>query len=169
VFLISTNRAGTPAHIAMSATQTASAGTQTTVAADEINAAAVSRMLIGSRAIPLALVRDGKFAFANAGFSALFGAAADMVGMAVVDLIGAEGRSAMTEALSKPAECPAAFRGRAIRRDGTSFQVELSLTQETLDGVATICVFGQDVTDRQISECPSGKAPSLSNGLELRP
>jgi len=39
--------------------------------------------------------------------------------MAVVDVIGAEGGSAMTEALSKPAEGPVAFRGRATRQDGT--------------------------------------------------
>ena len=39
-----------------------------------------------------------------------------------------------------------------IRFDGTSFNVELSVAHETLEGVTTICLFGEDATWRQLSE-----------------
>ena len=121
-------------------------------ATDDITTAAVSKMLTGSRAIPVALVRDGRFAFANPAFLSLFRARTGIVGMPLMEVIAVQGRAAMSKTLSDPTETPVTFQGRANQLDGTSFDVELSLARETLDGVPMICMFAEDVSWRQLSE-----------------
>ena len=119
---------------------------------DTITAATISRMLTASRAIPVALVREGRLVFANLAFTALFRAGAGIVGMAVIDLIACQGQAALGKLLSDPAETPASFQGRAIRLDGSSFDVEMLLAQEVVDGVAMLCMFAADVTWRRLFE-----------------
>lgn len=118
----------------------------------ELDTETVSRLLTGSRAVPFAVVRTGRFAFANPAFMSLFRAGAGLVGMPLIEVIAAQDRTAIGRQLSDPAETPVTFRGRAIRLDGTSFDAELFLAREVLDGIPTICVFGEDVTWRQFSE-----------------
>ena len=121
-------------------------------ASDEIGPATVSRMLTDSRAIPVAVVREGRLVFANPAFLTLFHASAGIIGMAVTELIASQGQAAMRRLLSDPAETPVTFRERAIRLDGSSFDVELLLAREMLDGVPMLCVFAEDVTWRRFSE-----------------
>jgi diguanylate cyclase (GGDEF)-like protein/hemerythrin-like metal-binding protein len=119
---------------------------------DMIGAATVSRMLTSSRAIPVALARKGKLVFANAAFLELFHANVSIVGMAITDLIASHGHAAMGKLLSDPIETQVTFQERAIRLDGSSFDVELLMACETLDGVPTLCVFAADVTWRRLFE-----------------
>ncbi len=119
---------------------------------DELDTVTVSRMLTGSRAVPVAVVREGRFAFANPAFISLFGPDAGFIGLPLMEVIAAESRAAMRKALSDPAETPVTFQGRVIRRDGSSFDAELLLAREMLDGVPMLCVFAEDVTWRQLSE-----------------
>ncbi len=119
---------------------------------EELDSATVCRLLTGSRAVPFAVVRMERFVFANPAFMALFGAGTGIVGMKLIEVIAAQDRAAIGRVLADPAEMPATFRGRAIRRDGTAFDAELFLARETFDGMPTICVFGDDVTCRQLSE-----------------
>jgi len=90
--------------------------------------------------------------FANQAFTALFRAGAGIAGMAVTDLITSQGQEAVAKLLSEPAETPVTFQGRAIRFDGSSFDVELLLAQEAVDDVPTLCVFAADVTWRRLFE-----------------
>jgi len=90
--------------------------------------------------------------FANHAFTALFRAGAGIAGMAVTDLITSQGQEAVAKLLSEPAETPVTFQGRAIRFDGSSFDVELLLAQEAVDDVPTLCVFAADVTWRRLFE-----------------
>ena len=119
---------------------------------DTFTTATVSRMLTASRAIPVALVREGKLVFANLAFTALFRAGAGIGGMAVTDLIAPQGRAALGKLLSDPAETPGTFQGRAIRLDGSSFDVELLLAQEAVDGAPILCMFAADITWRRLFE-----------------
>ena len=119
---------------------------------DKINTITVSRMLTGSRAIPIALVREGKLVFANFAFMALFRTDATITGLALTDLIAAQNQAALGTLLSGPAETPVTFQGRAVRFDASSFDVELLLARETLDGIPMLCVFAMDVTQRRSFE-----------------
>ena len=121
-------------------------------AVDELSTLTVSRMLTGSRAVPMALIRDGRLAFANPAFRSLFRAGERIVGTPVLQLIAEPSHAAMRQALTEPAKTSVIFRGRANRLDGSSFDVELFVAQETLDGVSTTCVFGEDVTWRRLAE-----------------
>ena len=109
-------------------------------------------MLAASRSIPFAVVRQGRFAFANPAFNALLRADRGILGVPLADVIAAASQAAMRKALSAPAETPATFLGRVNRLDGTSFDAELLLAQETLDGKPATCVFGADITWRRVSE-----------------
>lgn len=119
---------------------------------EELDSATVSRLLTGSRAVPFAVVRMGRFVFANPAFKTLFRAGAGVVGMPLIGLIAARDRTGIGELLADLDEMPMTFRGQALRRDGTVFDVELFLARETFDGMPTICVFGEDVTSRRLSE-----------------
>jgi diguanylate cyclase (GGDEF)-like protein/hemerythrin-like metal-binding protein len=114
--------------------------------------ATVSRMLTASRAVPVALVREGRLVFANLAFTALFRAGAGIVGMAVTDLIASQDQEAVGKLLSDPAETPSSFQARAIRLDGSSFDVELLLAHEAVDGVPILCMFAADITWRRLFE-----------------
>lgn len=120
--------------------------------ADPLNAVTISRMLTGSRAIPVALVRDGRLVFANVAFMALFGAGTGITGTALTDLVAPQNQAAMGKLLSDAAETPVTFQGRAMRLDGSSFDVELHLARDTIDGVTILCVFAADVTWRRMFE-----------------
>jgi diguanylate cyclase (GGDEF)-like protein/hemerythrin-like metal-binding protein len=121
-------------------------------ATDGISTATVSRMLTGSRAIPVALVRQGTLVFANVAFMALFRADVNIAGMAMTDFLPSQSHAALTKLLSDRAETPATFQGRAIRLDGSSFDVELLLAREMIDGVSILCAFAADVTCRRLFE-----------------
>jgi len=121
-------------------------------AIDKIDAASVSRMLTGSRAIPVALVRDGRLVFANFAFRTLFRIDTATTRMALSGLIAAQDQAVLGTVLSGPAETPATFQGRAVRLDGSSFDVELLLARETLDGVPMVCVFAADISRRRLFE-----------------
>ncbi len=120
--------------------------------ANGVSAASFSRMLTASRAIPVALVREGRLLFANLAFMALFRADASIAGMALADFLASPGQAAMDKLLSDPAETPTTFAGRAIRPDGSSFDVELLLARDAIDGVEIHCVFAADVTWRHLFE-----------------
>jgi diguanylate cyclase (GGDEF)-like protein/hemerythrin-like metal-binding protein len=119
---------------------------------DELDATTVSRLLMGSRSVPLAVLRSGRFVFANPAFVALFRAGGRLAGMALTDVMAARSQAAIGGLVSDPAETSATFRGRARRLDGSSFDAELLLARETIDGVPLLCVFAEDVTWQQLSE-----------------
>lgn len=122
---------------------------------DELDPATVSRLLIGSRAIPFAVLRKGRLAFANPAFRSTFracGAGRSLLGIAMTDLIAAQGHAELSTALTNIGKMPTTFRGRAYRLDGSSFDIQLTVTQEALDGVLTVGIFAEDVTWRQFSE-----------------
>lgn len=119
---------------------------------EAFDTATVSRLLTTSGAIPFAVVRGGRFAFANPAFLSLFRAGADMVGLELSDVIDQPDRPAIGRLLADPVGPPVTFRGRALRQDGTAFDAELAMARDTLDGVAMLCVFGENVGWRQLSE-----------------
>lgn len=118
----------------------------------QIGTASVSKMLTVSQAIPVALIQESRVAFANPAFMTLFGTGPGVIGLTLTDLLAARSQSAMNSLLSDSAEMPMTFEGRAVRPDGSSFDIELLLARETLDGVPTLCVFAADVTWRRTFE-----------------
>jgi diguanylate cyclase (GGDEF)-like protein/hemerythrin-like metal-binding protein len=121
-------------------------------ATKEIDAVAACGLLAASRTVPFAVVSNGSFAFANPAFKSLFRADARIIGRPLTQLIAAHSQAALGTALSAPAETAATFRGRANRFDGTSFEAEFLLARETLDGAPVICLFGEDISWRHVSE-----------------
>jgi len=122
------------------------------VRAKEMDLALVSRMLADSAAIPFAVMQDGLISFANPAFMDLFRAGRNLAGTAMDELLSIQSRAAFAKRLSVPQNAPATFRGRAIRSGGPSFNIELHLACEMLDGVPMMGVFAEDVSLRQLSE-----------------
>jgi diguanylate cyclase (GGDEF)-like protein/hemerythrin-like metal-binding protein len=110
-------------------------------AAREIDAVRVSRLLAGSEAMPLALLRGGRIVFANPALQAAFRSGPELVGIAAVELVAAADRAAFGRLLASAGPGPAPFIAQAVRRDGTVFAAELLLARETLDGEPVLCLF----------------------------
>jgi len=117
-----------------------------------LDMAAISRMLTESQAIPFAVIQNGLIAFANPAFAALFGQQRGMAGRRLTDFFTFRTREAAPGQLSDRRSKAVNWYGRATRADGTSFDMELHLARETLQGVPAICVFAEDVSSRRLSE-----------------
>jgi len=114
--------------------------------------ATTSELLSESKAIPFATILEGRLAFANPAFMSLFRAGETLTGLTLPDLIALESRSVVENLLADPGDSLATFRGRAVRLDGTAFDVELLLARETLNGIPTTCVFATDETQHRSTE-----------------
>ena len=117
-----------------------------------LDTAMVSRMLAGSHSIPFAVLREGRFAFANPAFLSLFRAGKSLLGTPIAEFVAARDQAAVGGLLTAPPETPATLRVRAIRADGSSFDAEMLVARESLDGVPMLCVFAEDVTRRRLAE-----------------
>jgi diguanylate cyclase (GGDEF)-like protein/hemerythrin-like metal-binding protein len=116
------------------------------------DANSVSKLVTGSKTVPFAVVFDGTIVFANPAFSDLFRATSGVAGTPMVELLDFGSRAAWSHLLVEPAEMLMTFLGRAIRLDGSSFNIELLLARETLDAALALFVFAEDITWRQLPE-----------------
>jgi diguanylate cyclase (GGDEF)-like protein/hemerythrin-like metal-binding protein len=112
----------------------------------------VSRMLAVSTSVPFAMVTDGQIGLANPAFMDMFRADGGISGMPMAGLLDFHSRAPFAELLGSHARPPLTFRGRAVRLDGTSFNIELRLVREVMDGVPTMIAFAEDVSLRHFAE-----------------
>jgi len=109
-------------------------------------------ILARSEVIALAAIRDGRVILANPAFGALFGRQETLAGLALRHLFAPYERARLAEALTVTGRSSEIFTGRAVREDGSSFEIELRLAFESIDGQPTVVAFGGDITQRNRSE-----------------
>jgi len=109
-------------------------------------------ILADSKVIAFAAIRDGRVIFANPAFGALFGRRQTLAGIALRHLFAPYDRARLADALTVTERSSEIFAGRAVREDGSSFEIELRLAFESIDGQPTVVVFAGDITQRNRSE-----------------
>jgi diguanylate cyclase (GGDEF)-like protein/hemerythrin-like metal-binding protein/PAS domain S-box-containing protein len=104
--------------------------------------------------LSIAVVRDGRIAWASPGFCALFGLdAARAVGMPFLDLVAPEERETIAAAIDEaPGATFDASPAHGLRADGRRFNAEVSGTSLDLPGGPGAVVTVRDVTEEQRAE-----------------
>ena len=102
----------------------------------------------------IAVSRDGIHLFANRAYATLFGyaSAADLVGRPVSDVIAPVSRAQVAERIELRArgmDVPTRYEVRGLRRDGSEFDYEASVSVFELDGAQYTLVIIRDVTRRK--------------------
>ncbi len=93
--------------------------------------------LIGANLLAIAVVRDGMLLHASPALARIFGLTPDVPPRRFVDLIDERDREIVAQALATPSEGMIGLR--ALRSDGSRFDVELSVTRAALpDGPAMV-------------------------------
>jgi len=132
---------------------------------------------------PILVSKTGVFVLVNPAFLKMLGYedASEVVGRSVLDFVAAESREMMAEnirrrASGKPA--PDFYEALALRKDGTTFWVELSISTYELDGETYVLAVLHDLTERKrveerehalrdLAEAMSNSAIALNSTLEL--
>jgi len=112
----------------------------------------LSAFLAESQAIAFAAIRDGHVVFANPAFGTLFRREATCEGLPLRDLFVPADHARLSNRLDAAGRSSETFAGRALCGDGTSFDTELHLARESIDGRPTIVAFAEDITRRNRSE-----------------
>jgi diguanylate cyclase (GGDEF)-like protein/hemerythrin-like metal-binding protein/PAS domain S-box-containing protein len=127
-------------------------GTELALGSAGLGLSAVSQMLVSSHAIAFAVIRFGRIAFANPAFAALFGGGAELAGSDVEELFVLHSRLAARRLFGVHDAAPLAWTGRAIRADGSTFDLELNVAWDALGGDPVACAFARDVSIQCLSE-----------------
>ncbi len=116
-----------------------------------VDAPSLGGLLLHSKVIALAVIRQGRIVFANPAFHATFKADGDLTGVALTDLMADADRDALTEALASAEEAPRHYHGMGRRAADAPFDVELCLENAVLDGESAVIAFAWDVTEQHRS------------------
>ena len=113
---------------------------------DRIDLRALGSVLVNSKAIALAALRQGLIVFANPAFLATFRATNALIGTSLTDIVVDAGIDRLADALLAAEHAPTRYYGAGKRGEDLSFDLELSLECTELDGERTIIAFACDVT-----------------------
>ncbi len=98
-------------------------------------------MLINSRMIALAMMRDGQITFANPAFQVLFQSPDALVGARFESLVNSGPADGLTDALLAAEQAQIRYFGTGWRSDGSFFDLELCLAPALVDGEAATIAF----------------------------
>jgi len=106
---------------------------------------------------PILVSKAGVFVMVNPAFLRLLGYkdASEVVGRSVLDLAAPESRDMIAENIRrriKGEPAPEFYEAKALRKDGTKFWVELSLSTYELDGESYVLAVLRDLTERKWAE-----------------
>jgi diguanylate cyclase (GGDEF)-like protein/hemerythrin-like metal-binding protein/PAS domain S-box-containing protein len=105
-------------------------------------------ILVDSRMIALAMMREGQITFANPAFHALFQSADALVGARFENLVSSGPDDGLADALSAAEQAPIRYFGTGRRSDGSSFDLELCLGPAAANGKAATIAFAWDVSEQ---------------------
>ncbi len=112
-----------------------------------IDAGAFATPLFNSRLIALALADHDRLLFSNAAFDRMFGRTENGANGSMLDLL-ARPTQTVGAALRGVGNAPIALVAEGLRRDGTTFEVELHCEQTVFGGAPALAIFARDITDR---------------------
>jgi diguanylate cyclase (GGDEF)-like protein/hemerythrin-like metal-binding protein/PAS domain S-box-containing protein len=118
----------------------------------EFNPQALFATLVESRAIAVAVFQDDIVTFANPAFSTLFGCQDSLTGHVLHDLIAECDRRKFVEVLGDVKQAPVIHTCRALRTNGCTFDIELHLAGEVIDGQPVVVALAENVSLRRMSE-----------------
>jgi len=116
--------------------------------------------LIGANLLAIGVVRDGVLLHASPALARMFGLAQETTPTPLLALIDARDRDLVAQTLASPSEVLIGLR--ALRSDGSRFDVELSATRTTLPDGPAIVVALFDITghgQRRPAPAASGATP----------
>ena len=103
-------------------------------------------MLINSKMIALAMMRDGQITFANPAFQVLFRSPDALVGAEFESLVNSGPADGLADALLAAEQAQIRYFGTGWRSDGSFFDLELCLAP--VDGEAATIAFAWDVSEQ---------------------
>jgi PAS domain S-box-containing protein len=115
------------------------------------------RVILDGSRDAIGVAKDGIRTFANRAFVSLFGyeSADELIGKPVMDLTAPESRSLAMEMANKRARgepVPSLYEVAALKKDGTKFWMESSVSAYVLKGEELTLAIFRDVTDRKRAE-----------------
>ncbi len=113
-------------------------------------------ILDGSRDA-IGVSKDGICTFTNPAYVSLFGyeSAHEVMGKPIIDLIAPEGRGSFVEVVKKRAAgepTPTLYEVAALKKDGTTFLMEISVSSYVLKGERFALAILRDITERKSLE-----------------
>ena len=113
-------------------------------------------ILDGSRDA-IGVSKDGLLVFANPACVSLFGyeTADEIIGMPLIDLVAPESRGFFSEMMKKRAmgePTPTLYEVTALKKDGTTFLLEISVSAYVLKGKQFSLAILRDITERETAE-----------------
>ncbi|MEW5937759.1 MAG: PAS domain S-box protein [Candidatus Thermoplasmatota archaeon] len=117
--------------------------------------------------------REGRFAYVNTAFARLHGydSPAELMGRSVQDTVAPEDRERLAEysrMRRAGEEAPQRYEFKALRKDGTTFDAEISVSSYSMQGEQFIVGFVHDVTERKRREEDEMQRRVLEAKLELK-
>ena len=115
------------------------------------------RALLDNSRDAIAVSKNGIRTFANPAYVSLFGyeSADELVGKPILDIVAPESRDFMTEVMTKHATgepFPTFYEETVLKRDGSPFLVESSVSPFTVNGEQFALAILRDITDRKKAE-----------------
>ncbi len=115
------------------------------------------RAILDSSRDAIGVSKHGTYAFANLAYVSLFGyeSADELIGVPIVELIAPESRAFVTDLTRKRAAGepgPSFYEVTALKKDGTTFLMEVTASSYTLKGEQFTLVILRDITERRKAE-----------------
>jgi diguanylate cyclase (GGDEF)-like protein/hemerythrin-like metal-binding protein len=114
----------------------------------QVDEQSLGAMLINSRRIALAMMRDGQITFANPAFQVLFQSPDALVGARFDSLVNSGPADGLADALLAAEQAQIRYFGTGWRSDGSFFDLELCLAPALADGEAATIAFAWDVSEQ---------------------